>query len=127
MELYLNVKLTLSVTRLLTPKILLLLGGIIALNVTSNPDSQNLELVGHLTTPARSFCLQEDYVYLAAGEEGLKIVDISDFSPNGTAVGLAAATLATATSKWWMCRTQLRRFKQIVLISSPTSRKCIWK
>ncbi len=71
-------KLTLPATKLLTPKILLLLGGIIALNVTSNPNAQNLELVGHLTTPARSFYLQGDYVYLAAGEEGLKIVDVSD-------------------------------------------------
>jgi hypothetical protein len=43
-----------------------------------DPTAQNLDLVGHFSTTVRAFYVQQDYAYLAAGEEGLQIIDVSD-------------------------------------------------
>ncbi len=43
-----------------------------------DPNVQNLELVGHFSATVKSFYVQQDYAYLATGEKGLQIIDVSD-------------------------------------------------
>jgi hypothetical protein len=71
-----------------------------------DPNAQNLELVGHISATIRAFDVQQDYAYLAAGKEGLQIIDISDptaptlagtYEISGTLVGVAVtSTVAVA-------------------------------